>query len=89
MLRKLWNHNLDPAVSEACSGIKFESPPSSAVDSIIDSITDKRASEAKLKKYSDSEIELVDLIKSILSYSIPWLVLFILTLIITYFLYDF
>jgi len=71
-------------VAEACDGVAFESKSSNPISPIIKSMTKERNSREKLKK-DFNERDSTDYMSSLLSFSIPWVVLFILSLIALYF----
>lgn len=80
-MRKLWDHTQDPDVEKACKGISFGPKKDSFADSMISDIIDKRSGDKKLQSAVDKK-KYGDYIVSLLRYCVPWLVLFLLALIL-------
>ena len=79
----LWDQNTDPKIADVCSDVNFKDKPSSTIDPIIESIKGERSSNKPLSKYADGG-DLIDFVMSLARYCIPWLVLFVFSLIAMY-----
>lgn len=79
----LWDHTSESEVAKACDGIEFGSKPKSAVDSIMKSISSSRNNGEKFEKFVDDR-DFLEYGLTLLQYCIPWLVLFVFSLIALY-----
>jgi hypothetical protein len=67
-------------VKDACDGVDFDSKSTSAIDWIIKSI-EKLRNKKKLKE-AVNENKYMDFIISVLQYFVPWLALFVISLVL-------
>ena len=79
IIRRLCDETTDPDVAKVCSDIDFDDSAGNG-NSVVKSIRNQRNKEKELSKFLDGG-EVMDFIMSLAQYCIPWLALFILSLI--------